>query len=682
MAGTIVQNFNGQSLEIPRQLTPYTPIDPEKECIGRDEDLSTLADTLRRSAKVVVVTGLGGIGKTTLAKAWFQAVFSEYDHIAWISLRGDDERFDRRGATFEESVAYHPTLSANLHLPFSEKEPPEARFRAVMNALRQIKGRNLLVLDNAGPDLEQADIRDQLPLPPHWQVLVTSRRKLNGYEQMRLDRLTPGHAAALFRLHYTGPCTDAELDALLQEVDFHTLTVELLAKTLENHLGSLSVGALSAKLRRRQLADPDLQRRISLHHSPEETEVYVHLLTTFDCAGLDAAERLLLARMAALPPGGAYAAAQLQEWLRTEPADRRALQETLIRLDRKGWLTRNPDHTFVLHRMVQQAVLYQLQPSMVELGVLVDTFTKKMSFDSATNFALLFQWTPFGEQLLAILPEAEYGNGEVGMLMNNLSIVFRSLGQYEKARDLLEASIQTAEKIFGTYHQNVITSQSNLATVYIDLGQYEKARDLLDAALQSNLKNFSLEHPNVAVCQSNLAEVYRNLEQYEKARDLLEAALQSDLKNFGPDHPTVAVCQSNLANVYRDLGEYEKARDLFVSALHAVEKNFFSQHPNVALFQSNLANVYGDLGEYEKACNLLEVALQSDLKNFGPEHPIVAIRCNNLACGYAGLGDKAKAMELFERALAIWRKSLGEEHPNVGKVLKSIAALQRQGDTE
>ena len=358
--------------EIPRQLTPYTPINAADECIGRDEDLTKLAAALRRSPKVVVVNGLGGIGKTTLAKAWFQTVLADYDHFLWIEMAGNDDRRDQRAPSFEETVAYHPSLAVNLHLSFGEKKPPDARFQAIMNALRQLKGRNLFVVDNAGPDLEQKEIREQLPLPPDWQVLVTSRTQLRGYEQMRLDRLSPEHAAELFRLHFTGHCPDAALDELLREVDYHTLTVELLAKTLENHLGSLTLPDLTAKLKRRQLADPELQRRIALNHSPEETEVYLHLLTTFDCAGLDADERLLLARLAALPPGGAYTASQLEEWgfagnrqrsddfessdrqarnssddskssdeyaAEAEKGSRRALHETLARLDRKGWLT-------------------------------------------------------------------------------------------------------------------------------------------------------------------------------------------------------------------------------------------------------------------------------------------------------------------------------------------------------
>ena len=309
MAGTIVQHFNGQPLAIPRQLTPYMPIDAAKECIGREEDLKQLADTLRRSPKVVVVNGLGGIGKTTLAKVWFQQALANYDHFAWINLAGNDDRRDQPAFSFVEIIAYHPTLATNLHLSFGEKEPPLARFQAIMNALRQLQGHNLLVVDNASPDLEQNDIKAQMPLPPQWQVLVTTRHQLRGYELLPLDRLSPKHAAELFQKHYTADCPAADLADLLREVDYHTLTVELLAKTLQNHLGSLTLRALTTKLQRRELADPELQRRIALHHSPEETEVYLHLLTTFDCAGLDADERLLLARCAALPPGGAYSAA-------------------------------------------------------------------------------------------------------------------------------------------------------------------------------------------------------------------------------------------------------------------------------------------------------------------------------------------------------------------------------------
>ncbi len=541
--GDVIVHKEGK--KIPQQLTPYTPINPATECIGREAELQNLADTLTRAQRAVVVNGLGGIGKTTLAKAWFQQVKDRYNHWAWIESAGNDAQPGASGIV--ETIARHPTLAENLGLALGEKEEPLARFAAVMNALRKLEGPNLLVIDNAGSELGEHAIYEQLPLPHGWHVLLTSRSRLNGYEVVPLDRLKPEHAAALFRQYYTAPCTDAELDALLQELDYHTLSLELIAKTLQEHLGSLSLPEMTEKLRRRQLDDPDLQRRISSNHSKEETDVYAHLLVTFQCAGLDEAGRLLLARMAALPPAGAYTAAELEEWLQVEPAGRRDLHETLSRLERKGWLSRSPEQHFSIHRMVQQAVLYQLRPGMAELGVLVETFTKKLDFDVSTNYTLLFPWIPHAEQVLSVLPEEERGHKDVSRLMNNLGIVMKETGQYERARELLEA------------------------------------------ALASAMKNFGAEHPNVAVSQSNLAEVYRNLGQYERGRELLEAALASDLKNFGAEHPTVAVSLNNLAHVYKDMGEVARARELFERALEIFVHSLGEGHPYVALVRESLA---------------------------------------------------------------------------------------------
>lgn len=47
-----------------QRLTPIPTIDLAKEFFGREADLRRLADTLENSPKVVLVNGLGGIGKT------------------------------------------------------------------------------------------------------------------------------------------------------------------------------------------------------------------------------------------------------------------------------------------------------------------------------------------------------------------------------------------------------------------------------------------------------------------------------------------------------------------------------------------------------------------------------------------------------------------------------------------
>ena len=266
---------------------------------------------------------------------------------------------------------------------------------------------------------------------------------------------------------------------------------------------------------------------------------------------------------------------------------------------------------------------------------------------------------------------------DISRVQNNYANLLGDLGEYDKARDLLEAALASDLKNFGPDHPNVAVSQSNLALVYKDIGQYDSSRDLLEAALVSDLKNFGPDHPNVAERQNNLAEVYRNLGQYEKARDLFEAALASALKNFGPDHPKVADRQNNIANVYLYLGQYDRARDLLEAALASALKNFGPDHPSVAVSQSNLALVYSALGQNEKARDLLEVALSSDLKNFDSDHPTVAVHQSNLANVYSDLGQNEKARDLLEAALASDLKNFGADHPNVAVHHNNLAHVLR-----
>ena len=263
---------------------------------------------------------------------------------------------------------------------------------------------------------------------------------------------------------------------------------------------------------------------------------------------------------------------------------------------------------------------------------------------------------------------------------SNLANVYKVLGEYEKARDLLQEALKSDLDNFGGKHPTVAIKKSNLANIYLDLGEYEKARDLLQEALKSDLENFGGKHPKVATRKSNLANVYKGLGEFEKARDLLQEALKSDLEHFGEKHPKVATSQSNLANVYKALGEHEKARDLLEAALKSDLDNFGRKHPTVAIKKSNLALVYFDLGEYEKARDLLEEALKSDLENFVGKHPTVAISKSNLAFVYKALGENKKADDLGLSAYKIFENSLGKDHPNTKVALQFLEDLKSGDD--
>jgi len=220
-ANTMVINQADKTNKLPQELSTNIPtLHDLSNIIGREADLVALHKLLNQNQQVVLVNGLGGIGKTALAQAYVTKYKQDYAHIVWLHC---DEQ-----STFVQDLVNNPGLMSNLGL--SHSADIETDFHAIIRHLRALEQQpNLMVIDDARQDLQQW--RDSLPKHPQWHVLLTSRLSLNGFKLKPLDFLTAADAFKLFK-HY---CPNSELNAadireLIAVVDHHTLSVELLAK--------------------------------------------------------------------------------------------------------------------------------------------------------------------------------------------------------------------------------------------------------------------------------------------------------------------------------------------------------------------------------------------------------------------------------------------------------------------
>jgi tetratricopeptide (TPR) repeat protein len=443
--------------KIPKDLTGPIPVRKAESVIGRETDLKKLTKLLATEQQALLMNGMGGIGKTTLAAAFATQKREAYQHLAWLTLENG----------LEDALLTHPVLATNLQLDLAGMDA-EQQTALILNALNALPGPNLLVLDNARQQL--AASQQKLPHPPGWQVLVTSREKITGFTEMPVDFLSETDAIALFerynnRYHYN------TLRQLVQQVEYHTLTIEILAKASKKHRWTAAQTLAALKT--------DAPAGVAVAHAQHQPEALQNVLTYISriliASRLNLREKYILQYFSLLPTQP-ITYSLLTQLLQTETLDWQGhFAATLEGLHEKGFIQKDEEaDSYKMHAVLKEAARITNPPESQIQTALLALVTQLLSIDQTLDNPVdKFSWVPYGEALKEYF--GTITSPEAANLLNNLALVYKVLGRYEEAAKELETALQADLQHFGEAHPTVATRRSNLATVYRDLGRYEEA---------------------------------------------------------------------------------------------------------------------------------------------------------------------------------------------------------------
>ncbi len=713
---------------IPKILTSKLPLVKPDEVIGRQNDLSTLVELLD-SSPMVIVNGLGGMGKSTLAQYYLTEHQAQFDHLAWVNY----------SSTLEDAFASDPVLAQNLGADM-EKTSGAQRFDYMMQELREVKGHNLLIIDNADDDIDWKHYQAKLPLHPNWKIIVTSRLLVDGFPTLSLGALEAKHTQELFLKHYGGKHDTKTLEAISAYVGHHTLVIELLAKNLQAHAG-LKFDELLPFLESHGLNIP---HQTNLKYSVQENEqitarMYALIQKVFDLTNLDnnhPEECWYLKQCSVLPAAHGFTFGTL--FYLWQEDDSNELMDNLNFLVNRAWLNRrydarNDEDWFEMHPVIQDVVLDRYNPdtntcqealeTLMQVYItkkeiyITDNEGRKVLIDAAKhlgNFEVLddivmniagtevnpeFIWlmealahhyaqsnddaTAFElyQDFVKVIqehPTDEYVEQQFRgyrFMIEKLEV----LGRYEAAFTLCQSAMKIAQRFPGDHRSRLAQGFYLEGKVLHLLGEYENAQESLENAFTI------FQHPklqqdksNLAAIQDGLGQVYVDLAEYEKASDLLNKALENNLQIWGSDHPQTAITQTYLAALFLHLQDYSSAQSLLETALTTTQQHFGVQHFAVAMIQSDLANVHHQLGNHTQAQKLLEQSLTTQIQRFGEIHPSVGYSYNQVSHLLSTLGQKSEALEYAKKAVGILALTLGEDHPDTMTAFESLKALEEE----
>ena len=195
--------------------------------VGRQCELQALTEWLDDdSSPCIFVTGMGGIGKSTLVRAFLSVQSVAFDNLLYLSFNGNLMR-----TLADDNAAFIHTVEK------SDKESLEEYYRRKLLAFQKIiKGtRSVLVIDNYSGEISK-DLADVISVG--WKVIVISRKTPAGSvcPVISVDALT--EQTDLYRLfeHNLGsklqPADYGYLDNIISQIKGHTLVMELIAKQI------------------------------------------------------------------------------------------------------------------------------------------------------------------------------------------------------------------------------------------------------------------------------------------------------------------------------------------------------------------------------------------------------------------------------------------------------------------
>lgn len=672
----------------------------------REQDIIQMEEILTKY-KTVVLCGIGGIGKSYLARQYAYAHSNDYSYEQLVTC----------------SVSFSKTF---LSMQFdnindddmSEKDRIEKR----LNLLKDMTDDTLLIIDNVDLRPDDIDLFEELRKDSRIHIIITTRlNDLFPTEQtIFINPMSTENQYRFFLSNYKSTIDEKSNDIIydiLRYIDGHTLLIELVAKTMYANAMSptdMLKYLTEAKSDTELLPIPYSKDNISTQK--EKMDNIVNQL--FNIGYLNDDSRCALLYLSLLPLEG------ISRRLLFNLMPK--LKENFSNLISTSWAIEDGNQVR-LHPVIRDMVRRNLSPSYKNCNLLLSnihsqiqmqrdnisqsecedmckilttTFEIPAFYEQCTNITLLSDFADFSYksyafdislklyQLTALIAE----DGPIQTLTN----IYLKIGDVQKRLASLSDAVVSYKLALDSNSRQQVGPEKYLqdAEIYLLIsdtlrkdGVYDQAMNYNDLAIKiykdnpSNPLDLAETYNRRGIILLNMSSI-RDISNAEK-KELLEEALKFykeglELRKQNNDNNRqLAYSYHNIGTAYNKLGQYDLARKYHQDALDLRKSCQDLPQTDIASSYVWIGNDYMEQGAIymDLAKEIFEKALQIREMILGKTHPEVAWSLISLSIWYEKNSDYSNALLYAKKAYDIRKEKYAPTHQYVTSILERIKYL-------
>ena len=499
------------------------------------------------AGKSALLYGMGGIGKTEMAKAVLKKIYSlpcdvtGIYQIAWVTYTNGKLK-DSLIEAFYDTKGYTDRDEAWEH---------------VYNRIQTQREKLLIVIDNVEMIEQDRDIERVGDLP--CRILVTSRtEKIGGLYRCSVDHLPEEDCRDIFYHYYVGNHDNHYLDKILRLIEYHTVMLELLAKTANMEEKTLQEFYELLVQKGFRMSNEEVDSHHPLLQSEKRVTEQLKILFTISKCRIQ--DKDLLCQLSVIP-AIPFQYKAVRNWIEIQH------KSQLEYLVKTGWLKSDGKlvSTYIMHSVIASAIRFQNEECLYEkCRYVIHSITKEMECKEQEHGSEKSYLIPFSWSISDVLRDHLCDEQDAEFL-TNLAYVYYDIGNYDNAYQFFQRALEIDERVTGPDSITVSSDYYNLADVSYNMYQFSKSLLYLRKALAIRKKHYSSDDIGVVVLIKLLAGIYVKLNRPDRAEALYSWAADKFERNPKTDILQLSTLYSDMASFFRERGypgDYRRQRSI------------------------------------------------------------------------------------------------------------------------